>query len=426
MKSLLNTILGITLLFQTLSGYAQYTGGDTLKISLPEAEKTFLQNNLLLLAQQYNVKAAKAMILQAKLWNNPNLSISQGAYNPETKKYFQVGAKDGEESASIQQLFLLAGKRNKQIKMAQTNYQLTQYGLFDLLRTLKFTLRSDFFEIYFNQQTSMVYQEEISGLQKVVKAFEEQNGKGYIPETEVVRIKAQLYSLLSEYADLTNQINDKESELRQILQIKNTYLVPEVDSAKIASLNPKNYSLKTLIDSALLNRTDLMIAQGNLLLSQQNFSYQKALAIPDLTLGLGYDKNGSYVHNFNAVALSFDLPIFNRNQGDIRAAKNLIEYNQLQLQSTLQSIQEQVQRAEEKAIDANNLSQSIDPKFASEFNRLSTAVFKNYEKRNIGLLEFLDFYDSYKQNIVQQNYILMNRVLSFENINYITGTNFFN
>ncbi|MDB5153563.1 MAG: TolC family protein, partial [Mucilaginibacter sp.] len=51
---------------------------------------------------------------------------------------------------------------------------------------------------------------------------------------------------------------------------------------------------------------------------------------------------------------------------------------------------------------------------------------KNYEKRNISMLEFLDFYDSYKTNTIQLNNLQLNRVISLEQLNYATGTPFFN
>jgi cobalt-zinc-cadmium efflux system outer membrane protein len=57
---------------------------------------------------------------------------------------------------------------------------------------------------------------------------------------------------------------------------------------------------------------------------------------------------------------------------------------------------------------------------------LTQQVLINYEKRNIGLLDFLDFYDSYKQNVLATNYLKYSRVQSFEDINFYTGTNFFN
>jgi cobalt-zinc-cadmium efflux system outer membrane protein len=41
-------------------------------------------------------------------------------------------------------------------------------------------------------------------------------------------------------------------------------------------------------------------------------------------------------------------------------------------------------------------------------------------------LEFLDFYDSYKTNTIQLNNLQLNRITSLEQLNYVTGTPFFN
>lgn len=48
---------------------------DSISISLDSAEHIFLKNNLLVLAQRYNVDAQKALIIQAKLLPNPNFSL---------------------------------------------------------------------------------------------------------------------------------------------------------------------------------------------------------------------------------------------------------------------------------------------------------------------------------------------------------------
>ncbi len=77
-----------------------------------------------MLAQKYNVEAAKASIIQAKLLPNPNFNIAHGLYSGELKRlFFPVGNND-ETTAQLSQLILLAGKRNKQIKLAQATARL--------------------------------------------------------------------------------------------------------------------------------------------------------------------------------------------------------------------------------------------------------------------------------------------------------------
>ena len=413
---------------QNQSGSKLFT--DSISLQLDSAESLFLRNNFLLLAQQYNIEASKALVIQAKLLPNPNFSFSRGPLIPindvQSNYPHSTFFSNSENAAQVSQLILLAGKRNKQIKIAQANVKLAEYQFYDLIRTLKYTLRTDFFNIYYLQQSAKVYNKEITALQQVVTAFNQQNGKGYIAEKEVIRVKAQLYSLQSEYNDLINQINDTQSELRLVLQVKNVYINPQIDQVKIAALSPDRYSVTSLVDTAYQNRTDLNIARANTEIAQLTYNYQKALAVPDLTTYLAYDKQGSYAQNFNSAGISIDLPFLNRNQGNIKSAKFMIDYNLATQKSTEATVEEQIKRALQKAYDNHKLFINIDPRFTKDFDRLLNEVLINYEKRNLGLLDFLDFYDSYKQNVLQVNYIQFNHVSAFEDLNFYTGTNFFN
>jgi cobalt-zinc-cadmium efflux system outer membrane protein len=399
---------------------------DTLRMNLPGAEKTFLDSNLQLLAQRYNIDANKALIIQARLWPNPNFGIAHVLYSGTLKKFFPTKGDEDESAGGLSQLILLAGKRNKLVRLAQAGVTLSEYQFFDLLRTLKYTLRTDFFNIYYLQQSLKLYDAEIKALQQIVDAFAQQQGKGYISQREVVRIRAQLYSFQSEYNDLINQINDVQSELRLVLHVKpNVYIAPVVDSQTIKSLDPVKYPLNELVDSAYKNRTDLQIARTNTAISKLSYNYQKALAVPDLTLSLGFDERGSYLPYYYSIGASIDLPVFNRNQGNIKSAKAMIGFNELNQKSTQATVEENVARSLQKAIAQDKLYKNIDPKFSGDFERLMNEVVINYQKRNISILDFLDFYDSYKQNTLQLNSIQFNRISAFEDINFYTGTNFY-
>ncbi|MBS1579149.1 MAG: TolC family protein [Bacteroidetes bacterium] len=402
---------------------------DTVSLKLEDAESMFLKNNFLLLSQKYNIDAQKALVIQAKLYPNPNISMYNGPILPVHDvqgRFDSVGfLKQNDYGVTVSQLIILAGKRNKSVKVAEANAKLAEYQFYDLLRTLKYTLRSDFYNIYYLQESAKVYAKEINALQQIVAAFNQQKDKGYIAEKEVVRIQAQLYSLQSEYNDLINQINDAQSELRLILQIKPIYINPLPDLKVIENLNPLQYPLATLIDTAYKNRTDLQIAKQTTDISKLNLSYQKSLAVPDLTAGLSYQRYGGYVASFQSANLAIDLPFFSRNQGNIKSAKSTINMNTASQKSVEASVEEQVFRAVQKSIDNQKMYKTIDTKFPKDFERLLNEVLINYQKRNIGLLDFLDFYDAYKQNTLQLNNIQYNRVQAFEDINFYTGADMY-
>ena len=101
------------LLFHSGVALAQQTGTDTVSITIEKAEQQFINNNLQILAQRYNIDATKALIIQARLYPNPNINISQGAYNTQTGKWFQTNYTDGEVSYQVSQLIVLSHKIKK-------------------------------------------------------------------------------------------------------------------------------------------------------------------------------------------------------------------------------------------------------------------------------------------------------------------------
>ena len=416
------------------TAYAQKNklDADTVRMNLDSAESIFLRNNYLLLAQKYNIDVNQALEIQAKLYPNPNISVTTTlsySVNGKTTFFPLPFTSNGEISGGISQEIVIAGKINKAVKLAQANTKLSVYQFYDLIRTLKYTLRSDFYNIYYMQQSMKVYKEEIDGLQTVVNAYkkQEEEGKHYISEKDVVRMKAQLYSLESEYQSLVDQVNDTESELKLLIQVKTKdYIEPLVDSAMVTTADPLKFPLTVLLDSAYSGRTDLQIAKTTTEISRLNYVYQKALAVPDPSVGWSYDQQGAFNNNFMGIGVSIDLPFFNRNQGNIKSAKATIKMNEASEKSTFLTVEENVYRSVQRAIDAEKLFKKVDPSFGSDYDRLVKAALENFKTRNMNILDFLDFYDSYKQNTLQINGIKYNKLNALEQINFYTGTNFFN
>ena len=50
----------------------------------------------------------------------------------------------------------------------------------------------------------------------------------------------------------------------------------------------------------------------------------------------------------------------------------------------------------------------------------------NFQKKNITILEFLDFYESYKQNVLQMNQLRFNKMSALEQLNFSIGKIIFN
>lgn len=406
-----------------LSAYAQPPSADTLKITLKEAEGQFLQNNLQLIAQRYNIDIASAGVLTARLFPNPDFNFTNGISATDVTN----GPAYKEQSFAVSQLFTTAGKRNKSIQLAKIGVEQAKYQFFDMLRTLKFTLRSDFYTIYFQEQSAKVYTEEINSLAKTLAIFKEQYTKGNIAEKEVLRIQSQLYSLQTEYNSLLSGIDTVQSELRLLIKAPaSAYVEPRVDVATDGQQKVASVPYQQLLDSAYANRYDLKYTRASVDYSAMNLKLQKATAIPDFSLSVNYDRLGSYSNNFWGAGIAFSLPFFNRNQGNIRQARIAVDQSKVELQSQQDEVENEVATDYKDALRLEKLYGSFDPKFRADFTHLIQEVYVNYEKRNLSMLEFLDFYDSYKSNTLQMNNLQLDRMLSLEQLNYATGTPFFN
>ena len=120
------------------------------------------------------------------------------------------------------------------------------------------------------------------------------------------------------------------------------------------------------------------------------------------------------------------MPIFNRNQGGIKQAKIAIEQGKVQYERQQNQVENDVAVNYENAIKLELLCNGFDPQFKQDYTHLIEEVLKNYTVRNIGLLDFLNYYDDYKNNTLLLNNARLNRVTSLEQLNYVTGTPFFN
>lgn len=403
----------------TKAGHTQ----NTLSLTLPEAEKRFLKENYQLLAQNYNIEQAKAEIITAKLFDNPEISQENYLYSTSEKKYLGTSYNTGYYSLEVSQLIKLAGKRNKNIQLANTGVKLEEYAYYDLIRTLRYELRSTFYKSYYLQQSAAVYKDQIAALNKLLAASEQQLKQGNIAGKEVIRIKSLLYSVNTEYNSLKNDIEELNTNLKVLIHVPaQTLLQLVAEPIHFESLKDKAYT--ALLDSAKTNRADLKYAQTAVTYAQQNLKLQKAMAIPDIELSMVYTSQ-NMPDKFLGMGVKLPLPLFNRNQGEIKKAKIAIDAQNNNYYQQENLLENEVYKSYIAALRAQELYDGMDKNFNHDFTQMMSDVTANFAKRNISLIEFLDFYESFKNNVLQYNQIRFDEINTKEEINYVTGTNIF-
>jgi cobalt-zinc-cadmium efflux system outer membrane protein len=259
---------------------------DTLSLSLQQSEKIFTDSNLLLLAQHYTVDAQKALVEQAKVWQNPTLNTDIGiAADGKFVRYKKNadGSYNGQYYIQIQQLILTAKKRGKLIDLANTNTRLSELQLQDVLRNLRYQLHQDYYTI--QQQLALlgIYNDQALQLNKLLNGMKAQLSAGNIARKDYVRIQALVISLQQDITELKKDMADSQNDLKTLLQLKdaNIFIKPsEPLSGEVAM--PDN--LESLVNSALKSNPNYLLQQWQTTYQQKNLSYQKALQTPDIAL----------------------------------------------------------------------------------------------------------------------------------------------
>ena len=407
---------------QTTPRPALAVATDTVRLTLPEAEQRLFQNNLAVLARQYNVTVAQAQAVQARIIDNPTLYVEQDVLRRRiARPSVPEGTVGSEAIVTVQQLFSLAGRRRAAGQVARQGAVVEQYNLQELLRLLRYQLRTIYYDVYFKQQTLKTYDTEITSLTRTVGLYQTQFEKGNIALKEVIRLRAFLFALQSERQAILNDVAADQTDLHVLLRdATGSRFMPLVNLGRTRDLSLRGYSEQQLVDTALVRRTDLNARRAAVEQQNLNLRLQQKLATPDLAVGYTYDKAGSYINNYSALTLGMAVPVFNRNQGNIQAAKAQIAGSRLLLDQQQLIVQSEIHQAYQLVARNDELFQTND-RDTSPFARLMVGIEQSYAKRVLSVVEYLDFFESYKNNLAQLNTLRANRVRAFEQLNFAVG-----
>jgi cobalt-zinc-cadmium efflux system outer membrane protein len=245
---------------------------------------------------------------------------------------------------------------------------------------------------------------------------------------ELLRVKALLFSLQNERLGITARISSTENDLGILLRdssaAQRTY-DPRLDLEALDAARPDSLRLSEVLAVAKTNRSDLRRSEAAVRREEANLSYQKALAIPDITVGGLWSRAGGYIPDYYALTLSVDLPLFNRNQGNIEVSEHTLGADRANLENSRRRIEQEVRGAYQRVVEVDRLYRARDRHFPEEYRSLVAGMIANYEKRYISVIEFTDFLESYRTNMIQMNQLENDRVDAMEKLNYAAGTLFF-
>ncbi|MBA6152932.1 TolC family protein [Gelidibacter maritimus] len=391
------------------SVFGQLSQTDTLKLSRQQYEEFFLKQNLLLLAETYKINQAEAMVLQAKLWPNPSLSIEeinlwttnkQLSYLDEPlPQIFGNVAQNTQFAVQLEQQIITAGKRKKLMDVERVGVKVAEQEFEELLRNLKYEFRNTLTELQYLQLYTQVFFKQQDLINNLLNAYRRQLENDHISKGEYMRLQTLQLELSREINALSKTKNETEKELKVLLSITGPASLFVLEDDFTPDLHKlKSFDVLTLQQDFLNYRPDVKLAE----LENEHFksllTYEKSQAIPDFSLNASYDRGGGVWPSFFGFGLSIDLPIFNRNQGAIAYAHVGVENTSLLSDDIRLRAQAEFEQYFKDFRTSLLFYESIESEFEMDLDEIFESYTRNFMSRNIGLLQYLDFQEAYLEN----------------------------
>ena len=387
------------------------------KMTIDEVDSLAALHNLQLKTLQLEVDAAEGQLAQARKYENPEVQLMHNIQNPLNRRWFDVGY-DGQTDVQISQPIAIGGQYKNKVKQARASLNATRAGYQAEKMNVRREARTAFIDLYNAQQKLKVYDKEIASVEKIRKAFDEQAAKGNVSKMETFRIAAMLNQLRGEKMELMMQENNIQKDLRLLLNLKEetemkagmeagmeAEMEAEMDenaaicgvAELLAKMQAKKFPAQSSeLSSLLQNHPEMIQAKYQEESAQHAIRVEKSEALPRISLNGEWDKNGSIGHNFFAVGATVSLPLWNRNQGNIRSAKAQYAQAAIERQQRENELQASFRLHYQTTLQNLNLVEEQKKQLSADIGQLLSAAEEQFLKRNISVIEFVDLYSSYR------------------------------
>ncbi|WP_185145528.1 TolC family protein [Chryseobacterium shandongense] len=412
----MNRIAGLLIVAYSLVAAQQ-------QMSLSDCEEAFQKNNLQLLAEQYNISMADADILQAKIWELPQLSGQINAYNPEDRKVFDIGRAKG---AEITQLIYMGGKKKNEIAFAKSNKELAQLQFSQLLVDLRTQLHTTYYNLYYEKLKLENTNRQLGYMSDLLAAYKIQSAKGNVSLKDEVRLQSIVIQLNNDKVDINKNIFEFEQDLKVLTGI-NEDIDPKLSDSEakdILAAQPfggETELQKKAIENNADYRYNLKLIDNSKLYAQ----WQKSLNVPDINLGAGWDQNGGTFKNEVNLMVGIPLPLWKSNKGNVDKANFAIQQNQKNAEFQKLNLKTKVQSAYKIWKTQYDQLSQIKSEDLNNMELVYNGMLTNFRKGNVSLIEFVDFMDSYRETALQI-YDMKNGIMqSAEQLNQLVQTKIF-
>lgn len=385
-------------------------------LDLQEALILALNNNPEIKSFASNIEAKDGQLIQSGLFPNSEISV-------EIENFGGSGAAQdfdqSETTVLLSQLVPISGKisRKKEVSLLNKIIAELEYES-KKLDIILFTKKS-FLDVLSNQEKLEQIEQLVQIANEIYITISERVEAGKVSPIEEKKssIELEQKKLLLTKAEKKLKISRKN--LSSIWgEIHSGYSKVEGNLYATTKV-PKLEELTAYVE----NNPDIKSALKKQDLNSANINLQRALSIPDPTVGIGYRRLNETNDNAIVAELSVPLPFFNRNQGNIKEAKFNLTKSSQEFQNLNIKKEAKLTENYEKllffASEIKTLKESILPQSEDTYS----SILEGYREGKFEYLDVLDSQRTLSNSKLQYINALANYHKSIFEIERLTGTN---
>jgi cobalt-zinc-cadmium efflux system outer membrane protein len=389
------------------------------RISLDQAIQLALAHNHALLAARTTIAQNKDEEITANLRPNPDLGLDYIGLPVRPSQFNWTNISQTTEfDGGVSYLFERGKKRQNRLQAARDQTAVTTSTVADDERTLTFNVATAFVDVLLAESTLDFAKQALASFQNTIDISQAQYKAGAISEGDFLKIQLQL---LQFQTDVTAAQLARQQALVSLRQLLGFESVPEeYDVAGSLAYQKLPYNAQDLEAMAVNNRPDLRAAQQSITAAQSQLRLAKAEGKVDVTGTLNY----THISNQDTTSffVTFPLPIFNRNQGEIARSREAITQAQETAKEASEQVMSDVQSAYGSVHTNEQTLQIYQSGYLDQAKESVDISQYAYSRGAASLLDFLDAERSYRSIQLAYRQQLASYMLALEQLREAVGT----
>lgn len=347
------------------------------------------EGNLEYAAERLNVNVSEAEVIAAKVFNDPNLSVSY--FNNENKA-LQMG--EGVE-VELSKTFTF-GKRGAGIFLARSEDELTKALLADYFRNLRADATISYLEASKQSELYKVKQNAYQTIRQLAESDSVRSRLGKITEIDATQSHLEAGILRNELLQAGAELHNAFSNLNLLAGIvsRDTLFQPAAE----IRVSPRKFNIADLLSTANENRADLVADLKNKEVASRALKVACGDRNTDVDLSLAVSHN-TRVYNEEAPAppftgvtagIAIPLKFSNFNKGAVRAARFREQQAETQYQQALLQVQTEVMQAYRNYQSLTEQVHHYENGMLQAASEVIEGKIYSYNRGEVSLLEVLD------------------------------------